>query len=69
MQYTWPMALLMRPGTTLLLAGILSFLVSRYIDIVPVIGSMLAAMLFLFSIFAVIGGIWLVVAERRTARA
>ena len=63
------MALLMRPGTTLLLAGILSFLVSRYIDIVPLIGSMLAVMLFLFSIFAVIGGIWLVVAERRTARA
>ncbi|MGB5756006.1 MAG: hypothetical protein WBM50_03755 [Acidimicrobiales bacterium] len=63
------MALLMRPGTTLLLAGILSFLVSRYIDIVPLIGSMLAVMLFLFSVFAMIGGVWLVVAERRTARA
>lgn len=61
------MGLLMRPGYTLLLAGIASFFVSKYIDFVPMIGSMLAVMFLFFSVFAVIGGIWLVVAERRTA--
>lgn len=59
----------MRPGYTLLLAGIAAYFVSRVIDFVPLIGSMLAVMLFLFAIFGVIGGLWLVVAERRTARA
>ena len=63
------MGLLMRPGYTLLLAGIVSFLLSRVIDIVPLVGSMLAVMTFLFALFAVFGGIWLVVAERRSAGA
>jgi len=63
------MGLLMRPGYTLLLAGVASFLVSRFIDFVPLIGSMLAVMLFFFAVFALIGGIWLVVAERRAAGA
>lgn len=58
----------MRPGYTLLLAGLVSFFVSRFVDFVPLIGSMLAVMLFFFAMFAVVGGIWLVVAERRAAR-
>ncbi len=62
------MALLMRPGYTLLLAGIVSFFVSRFIDVVPLIGSMLGVMLFFFAVFAVVGGVWLVVADKRQAR-
>jgi hypothetical protein len=58
----------MRPGWTLLLAGIASYLVSRVIGVVPLIGSMLGVMLFLFALFAVFGGLWLIVAERRAAR-
>lgn len=61
------MGLLMRPGYTLLLAGIASYFVSKYIDFVPLVGGMLAIMLTFFAIFAVVGGIWLVIAERRTA--
>lgn len=57
----------MRPGYTLLLVGILSYLVSRYIDALPVLGSMLQFMMAFFAVFAVVGGLWLVVAERRTA--
>ncbi len=63
------MGLLMRPGFTLLFAGIASYFVSRFIDFVPLIGSMLAVMTFLFAIFALIGGVWLIVAERRAAGA
>jgi hypothetical protein len=59
------MGLLMRPGSTLLLAGVLSFAVSRFIDFVPLIGGMLAVMTFLFAMFAVVGGTWLLVMERR----
>lgn len=59
------MALLMRPGYTLLLAGIVAFVGSRFIDLVPLIGGMLQAMLFFFAIFAVVGGVWLIVANRR----
>ena len=55
----------MRPGYTLLLAGIASFVGSRYIDIIPVIGNMLQYMLFAFAVFAMIGGVWLVVANMR----
>lgn len=62
------MALLMRPGYTLLLAGVLAYVVSRFIDVVPLIGSTVAVMLFLFALFAVVGGLWLIVAERRAAR-
>jgi len=65
--YDKGMALLMRPGYTLLLAGVLSFVVSRFIDVVPLIGRTVAVMLFLFSLFAVLGGLWLIVAERRAA--
>ena len=61
------MGLLMRPGYTLLLAGIVSFLASRFVGIVPLIGSTLGVMTFLFAIFAFVGGVWLVVAERRAA--
>ncbi len=61
------MALLMRPGFTLLAAGVLSYVASRYIDFVPIIGRALVFMTFTFAIFAVIGGIWLIVAERRAA--
>jgi uncharacterized membrane protein len=59
------MALLMRPGWTLLLVGIVSFLVSRFIGIVPLLGSMLVAMTLLFGLFAVVGGLWLIAMERR----
>ena len=62
------MALLMRPGYTLLLAGVLAYVVSRFIDVVPLIGSTVAVMLFLFALFAVVGGLWLIFAERRAAR-
>lgn len=58
----------MRPGYTLLLAGVVSFLVSRYIGIVPLVGSMLGVMTFLFALFAVFGGLWLIMAEWRAAR-
>lgn len=58
----------MRPGYTLLLTGVVAFLVSRVIGIVPLIGSMLGIMLFLFSLFALVGGLWLILAERRAAR-
>ncbi|MGH1488784.1 MAG: hypothetical protein ACRBK7_05225 [Acidimicrobiales bacterium] len=61
------MALLMRPGYTLLLAGIASYFASKFVDVLPVVGSMMAVMLFLFAMFAVVGGIWLVIAERRNA--
>lgn len=57
----------MRPGYTLLLAGVASYFGSKFIGSLPLIGSMLAVMMFMFAIFAVIGGMWLVVAERRNA--
>jgi hypothetical protein len=60
-----PMGLFMRPGYTLLLAGIVSFFGSRYIDIVPLIGNMLQYMMFFFGVFGLIGGVWLIVANRR----
>ncbi len=63
------MGLLMRPGFTLLFAGVASYFVSKFIDFIPMIGGMLAVMTFLFAIFAVIGGVWLIVAERRAAGA
>lgn len=63
------MALLMRPGTTLLLAGIVAFLVSRFIGFVPLIGGILTGMLAIFGMFAVVGGIWLIVAEWRAGPA
>lgn len=59
----------MRPGFTLLFAGVASYFVSKFIDFIPMIGGMLAVMTFLFAIFAVIGGVWLIVAERRAAGA
>jgi membrane protein implicated in regulation of membrane protease activity len=59
------MALLMRPGFTLLLAGAAAYVVSNFIGSLPLIGGTVAVMLFLFSIFAVVGGLWLVVAEFR----
>lgn len=62
------MALLMRPGYTLFLAGIVSFLASRVIGIVPLIGGALVAMTLLFGMFAVLGGVWLIMAEWRSAR-
>ena len=68
MEYHGAMALLMRPGWTLLLAGIASYLVSRVIGSLPLIGATLAIMAFLFALFAVFGGVWLIVAERRAAR-
>ena len=49
------MALLMRPGYTLLLAGLLSFLVSRFIGVVPLVGGILTGMLALFGMFAIVG--------------
>lgn len=63
------MGLLMRPGYTLLAAGIASYFASRFVGGVPLVGSMLTFMLFIFAIFGVIGGIWLIVAERRNANA
>lgn len=59
------MGLLMRPGYTLLLAGVASYVASNFIGSLPVVGSMLAIMMFMFAIFAGVGGLWLVVAERR----
>ncbi len=61
------MGLLMRPGYTLLMAGVASYFVSKFIGALPLIGGALTVMAFLFSIFAVVGGVWLVVAERRSA--
>lgn len=55
----------MKPGYTLLLAGAASYVASRFIGFVPLVGGTLTVMTFLFAIFAVIGGVWLVVAERR----
>ena len=55
----------MRPGYTLLLAGAASFVASRFIGFVPFVGGTLTVMTFLFAIFAVVGGAWLVIAERR----
>lgn len=63
------MALLMRPGTTLLLAGLVSFLVSQFIGFVPLVGGVLTAMLALFGLFAIVGGVWLSIAEWRADQA
>lgn len=63
------MALLMRPGTTLLMAGIVSFFVSRFIGVVPLIGSALVVMTALFGMFAIVGGVWLMIAEWRAGQA
>lgn len=60
---------MMQPGWALLFVGIGSFFASRFIDVVPLIGGMLGVMLFTFSIFAVIGGVWLVVANARSSDA
>ena len=62
------MALLMRPGYALLLAGVLSFIVSRFIGVVPLVGMLLTAMTVLFGVFAIVGGLWLIVAEIRDGR-
>ena len=62
------MALLMRPGTTLLLAGLVAFLVSQFIGFVPVVGGVLTGMLALFGMFAIVGGVWLSVAEWRAGQ-
>lgn len=58
----------MRPGWTLLLAGVVAFALSQVIGGLPLIGGMLAVMLFLFALFAVFGGLWLIVAERRASQ-
>ncbi len=61
------MALMMKPGWALLIAGVGSYIISRFIGVVPLIGGIVATMAFLFAIFAVIGGIWLIVADARAA--
>ncbi len=61
------MGLLMKPGWALLFAGVGAYVISRFIGALPLIGGIVATMAFLFSIFAVIGGVWLIIAELRHA--
>ncbi len=59
------MGLLMKPGWALLFAGVGSYVISRFVGVLPLIGGLVSTMAFLFAIFAVIGGVWLVIADFR----
>lgn len=61
------MSLLMKPGSTLLLAGIALLLISRVIDIVPFVGGTLSFGLVILGLFGLVGGVWLIMSERRHA--
>lgn len=56
--------ILTRPGITLIVVGILAYLVSTVIDGVPAIGGLLNGILIVASIFFVVGGLWIFVMGR-----
>ncbi len=63
----YSMSLLTKPGSTLLVAGVLSVLVSRVIDIIPFFGGTLSFLLLLAGLFGIFGGLWIIVTGRRNA--
>lgn len=56
--------ILTRPGITLIVVGILAFLIRMVIDGVPVVGGMLSGILLVASVFFVVGGLWIFVMGR-----
>lgn len=53
-----------RPGLTLIIVGVLAFLVRNVFDWVPLIGGAMGAILMFASVFFVVGGIWMFVVGR-----
>ncbi len=54
-----------RPGVVLLLSGIVAFLARRFFGWVPLIGGVMSTILFVFAIFAIVGGVWLLLMDRK----
>ncbi len=54
-----------RPGVVLLLSGIIAFLARRFFGWVPLIGGVMSTILFVFAIFAIVGGVWLLLMDRK----
>ena len=53
-----------RPGLTLVIVGVLAFLIRNALGWVPLIGGAMTAILTFASVFFVIGGIWMFVVGR-----
>lgn len=54
-----------RPGLTLILVGVVAFLVRNAFGRVPLIGGSISALLLFASVFFVVGGLWMFVVGRR----
>ncbi len=54
-----------RPGVVLLLSGIIAFLARQFFGWVPLIGGVMSTILFVFAIFAIVGGVWLLLMDRK----
>ncbi len=61
--------ILTRPGITLIVVGIIAFFVRRIVDGLPLVGGILNGILFVASIFFVIGGLWIFVMGRAAEKA
>ena len=53
-----------RPGLTLIIVGVLAFLLRNVFGWVPLIGGVTTAVLMFASVFFVVGGIWMFVVGR-----
>lgn len=53
-----------RPGLTLIIVGILAFLVRNVFAWVPLIGGAMSAILMFAAVFFVVGGLWMFVVGR-----
>ncbi len=58
-----------RPGITLILVGILAFVLRPILDGLPAIGSLVSGILLVASIFFVVGGLWIFFMGRAGDRA
>ncbi len=57
--------LLMEPGSALLVLAVVAFLLSFVVGYIPVIGGLLAFILWFAVVFGLVGGLFLTVASRR----
>ena len=48
-----------RPGVTLILVGIAAYFLRPVLDGLPLVGGIVGSILFIASIFFVIGGVWI----------
>lgn len=53
-----------RPGLTLIIVGVLAFLVRNIFNWVPLVGGAMSAILTFAAVFFVVGGVWMFVVGR-----